>query len=79
MGKIVIPADKIITAEQRAAEAWAALRAERDRRLAASDWVTLRNLETAEPVPPEWLAYRQALRDLPETIEDPSGVVWPEL
>ena len=63
--------DQIITREQREAEseaaAWAALRAERDRRLADSDWVVLRSLETSEPVPPEWRAYRQALRDLPET------------
>jgi hypothetical protein len=25
----------------------------------------------------EWLDYRQALRDLPSTTEDPTNVVWP--
>lgn len=51
------------------------LRTERNARLAASDWVVLRNLETNEPIPQEWLDYRQALRDLPET-PDPQ---WPEV
>lgn len=72
----------IITAEQREAEAtqaaWDSLRAERDRRLAATDWVVLRNLETSEPVPPEWLEYRQALRDLPDNTTDPANPDWPE-
>lgn len=47
----------ISTAAQRAAEAdaaaWSALRAQRDRLIAATDWMVLRNLETSEPVPPE--------------------------
>jgi len=55
---------------------WATIRAKRDRLLAASDWVTLRSHDLNEPVPPEWLAYRQALRDLPQTC-DPMNVAWP--
>lgn len=73
--------DQIITAEQRQAqaqaEAWDTLRAERDKRLADSDWVILRNLETSEPVPQAWLDYRQALRDLPENTIDPADPNWP--
>lgn len=76
-------ASQIISAAQREAEAldaaWAALRAERDRRIAASDWVILRNLETSEPVPVEWLEYRQALRDLPENTVDFANPEWPTL
>lgn len=60
------------------AELWSVLRAERDRLLGESDWVILRNLETAEPVPPAWLAYRQALRDLPADTVDPANPVWPQ-
>lgn len=55
---------------------WAEVRARRAALLAASDWVVLRAYEQSTPVPPEWLAYRQALRDITEQ-GDPAGVVWP--
>ena len=32
--------------------------------LTESDWVTIRAMERGEPVPAEWAAYRQSLRDL---------------
>ncbi|TFU17588.1 phage tail assembly chaperone [Thermus tengchongensis] len=58
------------------------LRAERDRRLAATDWVVARAYEQGVPVPPKWAAYRQALRDLPQVITEEqllSGQIpWPE-
>ena len=57
---------------------WEQLRTERDRLIAATDWMVLRNLETSEPVSPAWLAYRQALRDLPTTTADPGNPDWPE-
>lgn len=64
------PSD-VSTEELRKAEAHeaalTAMRAERNARLAASDWVILRNLETNEPIPQVWLDYRQALRDMPLT------------
>lgn len=72
---------KVVTKEQRDAEAVAAklnaFALERSSRLAATDWVILRNLETNEPIPEAWLAYRQALRDLPETVTDYDNVEWP--
>lgn len=58
------------------AVAWAKVRARRDALLAASDWVTLRAQETGAPVPPEWLAYRQALRDVTQQ-QDPEAIEWP--
>ncbi|WP_202758170.1 tail fiber assembly protein [Delftia acidovorans] len=58
------------------AQAWSAVRAERDRRLAACDWVTLRAQEAGEPVPAPWMAYRQALRDITNQ-PDPLAIVWP--
>lgn len=58
------------------AQAWSAVRAERDRRLAACDWVTLRAQETGEPVRAPWLSYRQALRDITDQA-DPLDIVWP--
>lgn len=45
------------------------LRRERDRLLAESDWVVTRSVETGNPVPAAWVAYRQALRDFPSTVQ----------
>lgn len=54
---------------------WNDLRNQRDALLAASDWT-----QTADaPVDTKaWAAYRQALRDLPATIKDPTRPIdWP--
>ena len=52
------------------------LRAERDRRLASSDWTELPS--AANRVDADaWAEYRQALRDLPAAVEDPDDPVWP--
>ena len=73
---------KIRTRADRIAEAWAALRAERNRRLAETDWVAARAYERGEPVPEAWAAYRQALRDLPAQLTDEQvlagDILWPE-
>ena len=53
------------------------LRAERDRRLQAVDWVVIRATSTETPVPEAWATYMQALRDLPATTEDPKDPEWP--
>lgn len=55
----------------------AKVRAERDQRLAACDWVSLRALELGQPVPAGWAAYRAALRAVPEQPGFPDAVVWP--
>ena len=52
----------------------AAIRAERDRLLRASDWTQVADA----PVDQEaWALYRQALRDLPDQIGFPGAVEWP--
>lgn len=61
---------------------WAALRNERDRLLAETDWVTLKAVDASNDglgiqLPQVWLDYRQALRDLPGTTADPANPVWP--
>ena len=51
----------------------AKLRAERDRRIAETDWwASADRTMTAEQT-----AYRQALRDLPANTTDPENPVWP--
>lgn len=61
----------------RAAEAMRQLRAERDRRLATSDWTQMSDAPLTDAQRDAWRVYRQALRDVPETA-DPAQPVWPE-
>jgi hypothetical protein len=56
----------------------ALLRAERDRRLAASDFSQLADVPMSATQRTAWCVYRQALRDLPETITDLAAVTWPQ-
>ena len=86
-GATNIPTDKEIIEkcnELLNAEPMKQLRIERDRLLSETDWVTAKAMETEEPIPAEWKAYRQALRDLPATavpkLENGrlTDVTWPE-
>lgn len=53
------------------------LKVERNKRLQDADILILRHLENNEPVPQSLRDYRQALRDLPENIEDVRNPEWP--
>lgn len=54
---------------------WAIVRAERNSKLAASDWTQLADAPVDAA---EWAVYRQALRDI-TTQPDPFAIVWPEM
>jgi len=59
-----------------AARAWAALRSERDQKLAETDWMASSDLTLAD----NWKTYRQALRDLPASYNDTTvqgDITWP--
>ncbi|MEJ7931007.1 tail fiber assembly protein [Ramlibacter sp. AN1015] len=64
------------TAQQIQNEAWAEVRAERDKRLGATDWRVIRSTETAQPLSQAWRQYRQALRDITAQA-DPHHINWP--
>ena len=49
-------------------------RAERNRRIAETDWWASSDLTMS----PEQIAYRQALRDITETYASLEDVVWPQ-
>ena len=51
------------------------IRAERDRRIAATDWTQLPDVPDA--IKSKWQGYRQALRDIPQVFTEPASVVWP--
>ncbi len=57
---------------------WIAKRIERNLILQSSDWA----VKTDVPLPAgkknEWKAYRQALRDLPDTYPNADHIIWPE-
>jgi hypothetical protein len=55
---------------------WAVVRAQRDAKLAASDWTQLPDVPlTAEQVQ-EWRTYREALRNV-TSQPDPFNIIWP--
>ena len=73
-------------ADLEAEEPMRLLRIERNRRLAETDWVTIKAYSQSLVVSEEWKTYLQSLRDLPETQEpklDDQGnltnVDWPEV
>jgi len=53
------------------------IRAERNEKLLATDWIVTKSLEAGVAVPQEWLDYRQALRDLPQQTGFPDSITWP--
>ena len=59
------------------AQAWSALRTERNARLAASDYTQLQDAHLSAEKKSAWADYRQTLRDLPENATDPTQVTWP--
>lgn len=55
------------------------MRNERNTLLASSDWAGLADSPLTEAKRKAWAKYRQALRDLPESVDDPTvEVAWPE-
>ena len=53
---------------------WQAIREKRDALIRQSDW-TMTPGATVDQA--QWTAYRQVLRDLPQTYENAEDVVWP--
>jgi hypothetical protein len=71
-GTVAAYVPPVETLDQRAA----AVRAQRDALLRASDWTQLPDVPESIRAP--HTAYRQALRDIPEQAGFPMSVVWPE-
>jgi hypothetical protein len=55
------------------------LRIKRDILLQKCDWVLVPDTPLSQEKIDEWKVYRQALRDLPTTAEDPMNPVWPSI
>ena len=67
-GNTPLPADTV--------DPWIAIRAKRDQLIADSDWTMIPGASVDQAA---WAAYRQVLRDLPQTYAatGPESVVWP--
>lgn len=67
--------------QAKTAQAWTTLRTDRNARLAACDWTQLQDAHLSAEKKSAWADYRQALRDLPDTVTDPTqvSVEWPQI
>ena len=54
------------------------LRAERNTKLAETDWEIVMHKEKGTNIPTAWKTYRQSLRDITDTYTSLDDVVWPE-
>lgn len=62
---------------QKDADQAKSVREQRNAKLAATDWVVIKALETGTPVPADVAAERQALRDITTQAGFPWNVSWP--
>jgi len=53
------------------------VRGQRDGQLRGSDWTQLGDAALAGHTAEDWQTYRQTLRDIPQTYDRVSEVVWP--
>lgn len=53
------------------------IRSERNALLQETDYIVVKAMERGESVPSEWATYRQELRDLTDTDQHPSDIVFP--
>jgi len=63
-----------ITSKKRDENAWAKLKEERNRLLKDTDWTQVPDSPVDKAV---WATYRQSLRDMTKTTQDPYNPVWP--
>ena len=54
---------------------WDDIRADRDTRLAATDWSQGSDVPNATKT--KWQTYRQDLREIPQKQTDPTNITWP--
>jgi hypothetical protein len=71
-GSAILKDDTALTAYQ-TADKWKSVRADRNRRLAETDYLALSD----QTLSAEMSTYRQALRDVPAQT-DPDNITWPE-
>lgn len=56
---------------------WGDIRNERDIRISDVDWTQTSDAPLIPEKKAEFTAYRQALRDIPQTYDNPDDIAWP--
>jgi len=69
----------ILAAHNPNTPAWDDIRKERDALLAKCDWTQLADAALTIEEKAAWSDYRQALRDIPQTFENPEDVIFPSV
>lgn len=56
---------------------WFEVRRVRDKLVQLTDWTQMPDAPLTDEKKAEFTAYRQVLRDIPQTYDNPDDVVWP--
>ena len=70
-------AEEAAREEEIPALAMAELRSKRNTLLIDSDWTQYNDSPLDDEAKASWITYRQQLRDLPATTDDPANPTWP--
>ena len=65
-----------LKSEQKPSVTWEQIRSQRNYLLSQTDWIFAPDVNISNKE--AWLAYRQALRDLPQKFEEPLLIEWPK-
>jgi len=60
------------------AEKWLEIRVKRDKLIRDTDYLVQPDYPLSDSLKSEIIVYRQALRDIPQSVGDPDDVVWPQ-
>jgi len=58
-------------------EKWLEIRVKRDKLIRDTDYLVQPDYPLSDSLKSEIIVYRQALRDIPQSVGDPDDVVWP--
>ncbi|NSM26784.1 hypothetical protein HT094_22040 [Shewanella sp. ZOR0012] len=69
--------EHIIPLEELIKMTWFSVRAKRDKMISETDWTQMSDSPLSVDKIEEFKVYRQALRDLPQSTDNPDEIVWP--
>lgn len=58
---------------------WLDIRRIRDSFMMATDWTQMPDAPLSESKKTEFTTYRQILRDIPQTYDNPDDIIWPAM